>query len=121
MVSCIINQEKPKVNTKFKSWWGWFLLRLFYLENGNIFLTKNNGGQKMESNGKKPTKLDAKLFLIGETSKRSGPCPNTIKSYIRQAIVEDVRDGRGRRVFSLNDISKLRAYYEARNPERIDR
>ena len=75
----------------------------------------------MESNGKKPTKLNAKLFLIGEASKRSGPCPNTIKTYVKAGIAEDVRDGRGRRVFSLNDISKLKAYYEARNPERIAR
>ena len=75
----------------------------------------------MGNEGRQPTDFNEKIFLIGEASRKAGPSPNTIKAYAKAGIVEDVRDGRDRRVFSRNDIAKLKAYYRARNPERIDR
>ena len=64
------------------------------------------------------TRQNKRRFLIGETPRQAGPCPNTIKKYIGMGVVKDVRDERGRRIFSAADIAKLKAYYLARNPER---
>jgi len=51
------------------------------------------------------------ISLIGVAAERAGVSPGTARSYCRQGLLDPVRDSSGRRLFSEDDIRRLREIY----------
>ena len=49
--------------------------------------------------------------LIGRASQRAGICPETARKYCREGLLNPQRDSSGRRLFSDDDILKMRQIY----------
>ena len=52
-----------------------------------------------------------KMYLIGAAAAGAGVSTGTARSYCRQGLLDPVRDSSGRRLFSEDDIRRLREIY----------
>ena len=61
------------------------------------------------------------FHLIGSAAEKAGLSPQTVRDYCRRGLLKPIRDSAGRRLFTLEDIRRIREIYlenMARRPSR---
>ena len=51
------------------------------------------------------------LYLKGEAARRAGVCADTVRNYCRDGLLDPIRDSSGRRLFTDEDVKKIRSIY----------
>ena len=51
------------------------------------------------------------LYLIRSAADQAGVAPETVRNYCRQGLLNPIRDSSGRRLFTLEDIRRIREIY----------
>ena len=52
-----------------------------------------------------------KLYLIGEAAKQVGISSDTVRNYCRLGLLNPIQDSSGRRLFTREDVKKIREIY----------
>jgi DNA-binding transcriptional MerR regulator len=58
------------------------------------------------------------LLLISDVAAKVGISPDTIRSYCRQGLLSPLRDSSGRRLFTHDDVPRIRDIYLANKARR---
>jgi DNA-binding transcriptional MerR regulator len=51
------------------------------------------------------------LLLISDVARKVGISPDTIRSYDRRGLLSPIRDSSGRRLFTEDDVTRVREIY----------
>jgi len=53
-----------------------------------------------------------KYYLTGAIAREANVCPDTVRNYCRDGHLSPIRDTSGRRLFTDNDVKRIRAIYQ---------